>query len=85
MTRKLTNAEVDRHDRALAAISKPLGEIYHQIDKKISQAIEKDAVRPVQLSWLPTDTARKSIFRPIADYKLEGTYTNFKRTSAWGV
>lgn len=79
-----TDAELDRQDKALAEISRPLGQIYAEIDKGISQAIEKDAVRPVQLSWLPTDTARKSIFRPIADQEIKGTYTDFKTISAWG-
>jgi hypothetical protein len=75
----------DEVDKFVAELdSKPLGQIFADIDKGISDAIEKDAVRPVQLSWLPTDTARKSIFRPIADQKLEGNYTDFKRTSAWG-
>jgi len=79
-----TDEEVERYVDELAKASKPLSRIYYEIDKGISDAIEKDAVQPVQLSWLPTDTARKSIFRPIADYQLEGNYTNFKRTSGWG-
>ena len=79
-----TDEEVERYVDELAKSSKPLSKIYYEIDKGISDAIEKDAVQPVQLSWLPTDTARKSIFRPIADYQLEGNYTDFKRTSAWG-
>ena len=80
----IEDGEVEAGQLELEKLSRPLGQIFHEIDKSISDAIEKDAVRPVQLSWLPTDTARKSIFRPIADYQLEGTYTNFKRTSAWG-
>ena len=81
---KKTDAEVEAATRELEQISRPLGQIYHEIDKGISDAIEKDAIQPVQLSWLPTDTARKSIFRPIADQKLKGNYTEFTRTSAWG-
>jgi len=81
---KKTDTEVLAASKELEKISRPLGQIYHEIDKSISDAIEKDAVRPVQLSWLPTDTARKSIFRPIADYQLKGNYTDFKTKSGWG-
>jgi len=79
-----TDAAVSTFEKKLATVSMTTGQIYAEIDKRISQAIEKDAVKPVQLSWLPTDAARKSIFRPIADQKLKGNYFEFKTKSGWG-
>jgi len=57
-----------------------------EIHNSISTAIEKEARKPVQLqlSWMPTKTARVSFFRPIADQKLKGVHTDIKRKSAWG-
>ena len=41
------------------------------IDKKMLQAIQKDASKPEQLSWLPTRSARSSFFSPIADQNIK--------------
>ena len=77
-------AEVAKYEKELAAISIPLGEIYSNINKRISSAIEKAAGEPVQLSWLPTDTARSSIFSPIADRDIEKRLDKIVFSSSWG-
>lgn len=67
----------------LAAFEKSRAEVA-EINKSISRAIEQDATKPVQLSWLPTKTARVSFFRPIADQKLQSLHTDITHKSAWG-
>ena len=79
-----TDAEIDQYEKDLAAISMPLGQVYSDINKRISAAIEKVAGEPVQLSWLPTDTARSSIFSPIADRDLERQHGKIVFSSSWG-
>mgnify|MGYP002725683651 CR=1 FL=1 len=75
-------AEVDKFEKDLASISAPLGDI---INRKIVSAIEKAAGEPVQLSWLPTDTARSSIFSPIADRDLDQLQGKLVFRSSWGI
>ena len=69
-------AEVAKYEAGLDALTK--------IGHKIATTIEKDTTRPIQLSWLPTDTARTSIFSPIADQELKERFTELTFKSAWG-
>ena len=67
----------------LQEIEKQRAEL-QKINTDISSAIEKDSKKPLQLSWLPTKTARVSFFRPLADQKLKGTHTDMTSRSPWG-
>ena len=59
-------------------------EEFKKIDKQILSTLQKESSRPVQLSWLPTRTARTSFFIPISDRDLKDAYTDIEYKSAWG-
>ena len=67
-------AEIAKYQKEMAAV-----------DKRIIEAIQKDAGKPVQLSWLPTKTARASFFAPIADKDLKNQFTELVYKGKWGV
>lgn len=66
-------AEIAKYQKEMAAV-----------DKRIIEAIQKDAGKPVQLSWLPTKTARASFFVPIAKGDMKGAFTEKIFKSSWG-
>ena len=67
------DAEIEKHREEMA-----------ELDKKIITAIRKDAFAPVQLSWLPTKSARSSFFSPMAKADIKGALTDKTFKSSWG-
>ena len=67
------DAEIEKHREEMA-----------ELDKKIITAIRKDAFAPVQLSWLPTKSARSSFFSPMAKADIKRAFTDKTFKSSWG-
>jgi hypothetical protein len=68
-----SDAVVKQHEMEMAAIN-----------QKIIKAIQKESSAPVQISWLPTKSARSSFFAPIAKADLKGAFTEKIFKSSWG-
>lgn len=79
-----TDAEIEAWEKQLATLSRSPGDIYAEINKTIENTIQQAAGDPVQLSWLPTDTARASIFSPISDRDLDKRHDAIVFASSWG-
>ena len=77
----VSDEEIEKDKRFLAAVNKFS---HREIDEKIYKQIAKEASIPVQMSWLPTKTARASFFSPIADQDLKGGFTDITFKSRWG-
>lgn len=82
--RPRTDSDVDKAERELDALTVSMGNLYSDLNNKISTAIENAACEPVQLSWLPTATARVSIFSPIGDKDLDNRHGYIEFKSSWG-
>ena len=76
-----SDKEVEKYQNWLTEVNK---HSYREIDEKIYKKIARSATEPVQMSWLPTETARASFFSPIAKKDLKGQYTDITFKSSWG-
>lgn len=54
------------------------------ITNEIEHKIKKQVLRHKQISWLPTEAARTSIFSPISDRNLRGHSTDLVVKTSWG-
>jgi hypothetical protein len=79
-----TDQQVDAWENQTALMKAESDRIDREIDNKIYNAISKEASIPVQMSWLPTDTARISFFAPVSKQDLKITFTNLTFKSKWG-
>jgi hypothetical protein len=80
-TSSISDEAVEEYERFLQSANK---HSHREIDEKIYKKIAKEASIPVQMSWLPTKTARASFFSPIADQDLKGGFTDITFKSRWG-
>lgn len=79
-----SDEQVTKWEQKTALMRAESDSIDREIDNKIFQEISKEASIPVQLSWLPTDTARVSFFAPVSKQDLKTTFTNIEFKSKWG-
>ena len=57
---------------------------FKKVDAEILNTLAKESSKPIQLSWLPTKTARASFFVPISDRNLKSGYKEIVFKSSWG-